>query len=106
MSERWVCLVPVGFIIPIVLFGQSIYNRIKGVVLFSASLEVHSFGMQLIADAVFVRASCGNNEEQRLFTGIAGAFGQNIIQFAVRLGVDFVKDETGYVKPVLRSGLC
>ena len=46
--------------------------------------------MQFVADAVFVVAGRGNDEKERLFAGISRAFGQDIIKFPVRLGVDFI----------------
>ena len=61
--------------------------------------------MQLVADAVFVGASGGDDEEQRLLTGIAGAFGQHVIELAVGLGVYLVKHQAGHVQTMLGAGL-
>lgn len=48
--------------------------------------------MQFVADAVLVIARCGDDEKERLLPGITGAFGQDIVELPVRLGVDFIKD--------------
>ena len=62
--------------------------------------------MQLVADALLVGAGRGDQEVQRLFTGIAGAFGQDIIQLAVWLGMDFIQNKAGHIQAVFRAYLC
>ena len=59
--------------------------------------------MKLIADAVLVVPGRRDDEEQWLFAGIARAFRQDVVQLAVRLGVDFVKDEAGHVETMFCS---
>lgn len=57
--------------------------------------------MQFIADALLICASRSDDKEQRLFTGIAGAFGEDIVQLSVRLGVYLIKYQARYVQPCL-----
>ena len=55
--------------------------------MFSAFQNVLCFLVNFIADAVGVRSGSGNQEVQRLHSGIAGTFGHNIKQLSVRLVV-------------------
>nr|DAY88116.1 MAG TPA: hypothetical protein [Caudoviricetes sp.] len=43
--------------------------------------------MELVTDALLVRACRGDQEEQRLLTGITGTFSKDIVEFSVWLGV-------------------
>lgn len=61
--------------------------------------------MQLVADAVLIVARRRDDEEQRLLTGIAGAFRQYIVELAVRLGMDFIEHQPRHVQAVLGAGL-
>ena len=36
LSEGWICLIPVGFIMPVILIGQTVDHRVKGVVYLAA----------------------------------------------------------------------
>ena len=67
--------------------------------------NIQRLGVQFIADALLIRSGRGYNKKQRLLTGIAGAFGHNVIEFPVRLGMDFIKDETGNIQSVFRTCL-
>ncbi len=59
--------------------------------------------MQFVTDAVLVIARCGDDEKERLLPCITRAFGQDIVEFPVRLGVDFIKDQAGHIESVLGS---
>ena len=61
--------------------------------------------MQFVADAVLVIARCSDDEKERLLPCITRAFGQDIVEFPVRLGMDFIKDQAGYIESVLGSCL-
>ena len=61
--------------------------------------------MDFIADGVCIVSGSGNQEIQRLHSGITGALGHYIKELSVRLGVQLVKDHTVDVKAVLRVGL-
>ena len=91
LAEGGVGLVPVGFIMPVLVIPQTINHRVKGVVDLPAVQDVQCLGMQLVADALLVGTGRGDQEVQRLFTGVTGAFGQDIVELAVGLGMDFVQ---------------
>ena len=55
--------------------------------MFSAFQNILRFLVDFIADAVGIRSGCGNQEIQRLHSGIAGTFGHNIKQFPIGLVV-------------------
>ena len=57
--------------------------------------------MDLIADGLRIIAGRGNEKIQRLHTGIAGAFGHDIKEFAVGLGVQLVEYHTVCIEAVL-----
>ena len=59
----------------------------------SAFQNVFRLLMYLIADAVGIRSGCGNQEIQRLHSGIAGTFGHNIEQFPIGLRVKFIEHD-------------
>ena len=88
---------------PVIFIGQSIDHRVECVVYLATGKKIKGFHMQLIADALLVRAGRGDQEEQRLFTGITGTFGQDIVELAVGLGMDFVQHQTGHIQAVLRA---
>ena len=50
--------------------------------------------MKLVADALLVRAGRGDQEEQRLLTGITGTFGKDIVEFSVWLGMNLIQHQT------------
>ena len=68
---------------------------------FAAFQNVLGFLMNFIADGVRIVPGGGNEEIQRLHPGIAGAFGHDIVQLAVGLGVEFVKYHAMGVEAVL-----
>ena len=88
---------------PVIFIGQSVDHRVEGVVDLAVSQQVKGFHVQLIADALLVRAGRGDQEEQRLFTGITGTFGQNIVELAVGLGMDLIQHKPGHVQAMLRT---
>ena len=106
MTQRRVRLVPVRFIRPVFLMFQAIDHGVKGGILLPARHQVQGLGMQFVADAVLVIARCGDDEKERLLPCITGAFGQDIVELPVRLGVDFIKDQAGHIEPVLGSCFC
>ena len=88
---------------PVIFIGQSIDHRIECVVYLATGKKVKGFHVQLIADALLVGACRGDQEEQRLFTGITGTFGQNIVELAVGLGMDLIQHKPGHVQAMLRT---
>lgn len=62
--------------------------------------------MQFVADAVLVIARCGDDEKEWLLPCITGAFGQDIVELPVRLGVDFIKNQAGHIESVLAPCFC
>ena len=74
--------------------------------MFSTLQNVLCFLVNFIADAVGVRSGSGNQEVQRLHSGITGAFGHNIKQLSVRLCMQFIKHNPVNVETVLGVGFC
>ena len=68
--------------------------------------DVHSLLVNFVADAVSIRPGCGDEKVQGLHPGIPGAFGHHIEQFPIGLGVEFIKDHTVDVEPMLGVGFC
>ena len=102
LTEGGIGLVPVGFIVPVLIVPQSVDHRVKGVVDLPAVQDIQRLGVQLIADALLVGAGRGDQEVQRLFTGVAGAFGQDIVELAVGLGIapPNANPDTGYMDSI------
>ena len=57
--------------------------------------------VDLIADGLCIVSGCSDEEIQRLHPGVTGAFGHNIKELAVRLGVQLVKHHAVGVETVL-----
>ena len=104
MPQRRIGFVPIGFIRPVFLMFQAIDHGVKGGIFLPARHQVQGLCVQFIADAVLVVACRGDDEEEWLLPGIAGALGQDIIELAVRLGVDFVKDQARHIESVFGPG--
>ena len=64
------------------------------------------FLMLLIADGVNIIARGCNDEHQRLFPGITGAFGQSVEQLIVWLCMELIKTQTVDRKPVFARCIC
>jgi len=60
----------------------------------------------LIADRVGIIPSRGNEEIKRLLSRVAGAVGHNIVELAVRLGVQLVEYHRMNIETVFRIGFC
>ena len=73
--------------------------------MFSAFQNILRFLVDFIADAVGIRSGCGNQEIQRLHSGIAGTFGHNIKQFPIGLRVKFIEHNPVNVETVLGISL-
>ena len=69
----------------------------------TSSQQVKGFHVELVADALLVRAGRGDQEEQRLFTGVTGTFGKDIVEFPVWLGMNLIQNKTRHVQAVFRS---
>ena len=91
LSERGIGLIPVCLIIPIITILQTENHGIEGRVDALARQNVGGLGMILITDAVAVCTCRGDQEVERLGTGITGALGQHIHQIAVGLCVELVQ---------------
>ena len=68
--------------------------------------DIQSLCMQFVADALLIRASRSDDKEKWLLTGIAGAFGEDIVQLSVRLGVYLIKHQARYVQTVFGTCFC
>ena len=71
----------------------------------SAVQDVQSLHVQLVTDGFLIRTGCGDQEEQGLLSGITGAFGQDIVELAVWLGMYFVQHKARNVQAVLGANL-
>ena len=105
LAKGWICLIPVGLIVPVIFIRQSIHHGIKGMINLSSCHDIQCLGMQLIADGFFVRTCCCDKEIQRLLSGIAGSLGKDIIELPVRLGMNLVKNQSRNIQAVLRPDL-
>ena len=103
LAERGIGFIPVGFIVPVILIGQTIDHWVKGVVDLTAIQQIKCFHVQFVANALFIRAGRGDQEEQRLLTGITGTFGKDIVEFSVWLGMYLIQHQTRHVQTVLRA---
>ena len=88
---------------PVILVRQTVDHRVKGVVNLTAVQQIKCLHVQLVANALLIRTSRGDQEEQRLLTGITRAFGKDIVELAVWLGVYLIQDEAGHIQTVLRT---
>ena len=61
--------------------------------------------VDLVADGLRIVASRGNEEVQRLHTGIAGALGHDIKELTIRLGVQLIEHHTVGVESVFVSDI-
>ena len=94
LAKGWICLIPVGLIMPVILIRQPIHHGIKGMVDLSSRHDIQRLGVQLITDGFLIRTGCRDKEIQRLFSGITGALGKDIIELPVRLGMNLVKNQS------------
>ena len=60
--------------------------------------------MCFIADALGVRARCGDEKIQRLHPYVAGAFGHDVEELPVWLGVHLIEYHAVYIETVLGVG--
>ena len=91
---------------PIVPLVRAVDHGIEGGVDFPALQDVLGLLVCLVADGAGIGASGGDEEVERLHPGVARAFGHNIEQFSVGLGVQLVKDHPVDVESVLAVRLC
>jgi large-conductance mechanosensitive channel len=96
------------FIIAICLFFiiKAINNRIKSRVDLPAGKNVLCFLMKLITDRFPVCPGSRDQKIQRLLPGIPRSFRQHIVEFPVRLGMNFIENKPGYIQAVLRTDFC
>ena len=85
---------------PIVRFLRTVDDRIEGVVNLAPLDDVLCLPVDLIADGLRIVAGRGDEEIQRLHTGIAGALGHNIKELAVWLGVQLIEHHAVGIKSV------
>ena len=81
-------------------------DGIEGVVDLASLDDVLCLLVNLITDGLRIIAGRGDEEIQRLHPGIAGAFGHDIKEFAVRLRVQFIEYHTVSVEAVLIADIC
>ena len=104
--QRWICLVPVALIRPIRIIVDAINHRVESRIVLASGENVLRLLMHLPADTVPIGACSCDQEEQRLFSRVAGAVGHNVIQQPVWLGVELIENDTMDVQPVLSIGFC
>ena len=73
VSEGRICLIPRFLGVPVVIIVQSVNDRIKGRINASAVQNILCFGVVFVADRISVCSCRGDQEVQRLSTGITGA---------------------------------
>ena len=88
---------------PVIFICQSIDHGVKGVVDLTSGQQVKCLHVKLVTDALLVRAGRGDQEEQRLFTGVTGTFGKDIVEFPVWLGMNLIQNKTRHVQAMLRA---
>ena len=99
-AERGIGFLPDLRVRPIVRFLRTVDDGIEGVVDLSTLDDIFCFLVNLIADGFRIVAGRGDEEIQRLHTGIAGAFGHNIEELAVGLGVQLIEHHAVGIKSV------
>lgn len=104
--EGGVGLGPYGRVRPIVRLLRAINDRIERRIDFPPFQNVHCFLVDLVADGIGIIPRGRNQKVQRLPSGIAAAFGHNIKQLPVWLGVQFIKDHAAGVEAVLAGDVC
>ena len=63
--------------------------------------NVESLLVRLVADGLRIRPGGRDEEIQRLHTSVPGAFGHDIEEFSVGLGMEFIEHHPVYVEAVL-----
>lgn len=91
---------------PIIALVRAVDHRVEGGVDLPAFQNIFGLLVCLVADGAGVGTSGGDKEVERLHPGIARAFGHDIKQLSVGLGVQFVKDHPVDVEAVLAVCLC
>ena len=104
-TERGICLFPHLRISPVLIRFRAVNDRIKGWIDLPAVEDVLRFLVDFIADGVCVIPCSGNQEIQRLHSGITGALCHYIKEFPVWLGVQLIKYHAVDIKAVLTVGL-
>ena len=105
LAQTGIGLVPVLLGVPVIVIGKAVDHRVKGRVDFPSRQNVLRLLMQLVADGLAVGSGCGNQEVQRLFPGVAGAFGEHVVELSVGLCVQLVEHEAADVQAVLGGNL-
>ena len=100
-AEGWIGFLPDLWVRPIVRLVSAIDDGIEGVVDLPPLDDVLGLLVDLIADGLRIVAGRGDEEIQRLHSCIAGAFGHDIKELAVRLGVQLIEHHTVGVEAVL-----
>ena len=100
-AEGRIGFLPYLRVCPIVRFLRTVDDGIEGVVDLASLDDVLGLLVDLIADGLRIVAGRGNEKVQRLHTGVAGAFGHNIKELAVRLGVQLIEHHAVGIETVL-----
>lgn len=61
--------------------------------------------MCLVADALRIRPGRCDEEKERLGSRIPQTLGHDIEELSVRLGMELIEDDPGYIEPVLAVGI-
>ena len=86
---------------PVLGLVRSEDDRVEGRIVLPAVHDVQCLLMLLVADGVRVVPGGGDEEEQGLHPRVAGSFGHDVEELAVRLRVKLVEDDAVRVEPVL-----
>ncbi|MPM44026.1 hypothetical protein SDC9_90704 [bioreactor metagenome] len=73
--------------------------------MFSAVNDIQRFLMHLPADAILIVSGCCDKKIQRLHSRVTAAFGHDIKEFPVRLGMQLIKYHTVGVKAVFVTNI-
>ena len=90
---------------PVLGFIRAIDHRVEGRVDLPALKDVLGLLVRLVANGVGVGPGSGNQEVQRLHSGIARALGHDIKELPVGLRVQLVEHDAVDVEAMLRVGL-
>ena len=100
-AQGGVRLLPYLGVRPIIPLVRTVDHRVESGVDLPALQNTLGLLVCLVADGADVCASRGDKELERLHPGIAGAFGHDIEQLSVGMGVQLVKDHPVDVESML-----
>ena len=105
MPQRGITFIPVLLVCPVRVVRQTVDDGIEARVAFSSFEEIERLLMYFPADRIAIRARRGQEKPERLFSGVAGALGHNVVERAGRLCVKLVEDARRNVQTVFGGDL-